>query len=135
VDIVLSKVVGRVPVTIVRLAGSLDGSTYDDLVNVGIEAEAAGATDLLLDMRKLEFMSSAGMVALQMLVRLMGGESTPPGGGIAANRTVLVGRNTGELAHLRLLGPTPDVLRVLEVAGLKDYFAIYTDEADAIASF
>ncbi len=121
-DITVSQAKGRVPVTIFRLAGSLDGLTYEDLINSGIEAQAAGTTDLLLDMRKLDFMSSAGMVALQMLLRLMGSESAPRG-------------KSAQRAHLKLLGPSPDVLRVLEVAGLKDYFEIYADEAQAIKSF
>jgi len=136
-EITVSKAQGRVPVTIFRLAGSLDGSTYEDLINAGIEAEAAGTTDLLLDMRNLTFMSSAGVVSLQMLLRLMGGESTPRGGGIDLFRTIVPaggGSSTG-LAHLRLLGPTPDILRVLEVIGMLDFFHVYDNEAEAVAEF
>src|SRR5262245_19961921 len=121
---------GRVPVTIFRLSGSLDGSNYDELINAGIDAEATGTADLLLDMRNLSFMSSAGMVGLQMLLRLMSGESSPKVAG-AAPRPIGRGGGASGLSHLKLLGPTPDVLRVLEVVGLKDYLEIYDNEIDA----
>jgi anti-anti-sigma regulatory factor len=135
-EITVAKAQGRVPVTILRLAGSLDGSTYEDLINAGIEVEAAGTTDLLLDMRQLTFMSSAGVVALQMLLRLMGGESTPKGGGIDLYRTIVpTGGGATGLAHLRLLGPTPDILRVLEVIGMLDFFHVYDEETEAVWSF
>ena len=134
-DITIDKVAGRVPVTVFRLSGSLDGSNYDELINAGIDAEAAGATDLLLDMRNLEFMSSAGMVGLQMLLRLMGGETSPKAAGAAAFRPAGAGGGAAGVAHMKLFGPTPDVQRVLEVVGLKDFVEIYDNEIDAVASF
>ena len=134
-NITIDKAVGRVPVTIFRLSGSLDGSNYDELINAGIEAEAAGATDLLLDMRNLEFMSSAGMVGLQMLLRLMSGESSLKHTGAASFRPAGPSGGAAGLSHLKLFGPTPDVQRVLEVVGLKDFIEIYDNEIDAIASF
>jgi len=134
VDITVDKAKGRVPITIFRLSGSLDGSNYDELINAGIEAEATGATDLLLDMRNLEFMSSAGMVGLQMLLRLMSGEHSPKVAGAAPRPMGAAGGAAG-VAHMKLFGPTPDVERVLEVVGLKDFVEIYDNEIDAVASF
>ena len=134
-DTTIDKVTGRVPVTIFRLSGSLDGSNYDELINAGIEAEATGTTDLLLDMRNLEFMSSAGMVGLQMLLRLMGGETSPRHAGAAAFRPAGPSGGAAGVAHMKLFGPTPDVDRVLETVGLKDFVQIYDNEIDAIASF
>ena len=39
------------------------------------------------------------------------------------------------LEHVKLLSPQPRVGKVLELAGLKSVFPIFTDRAAAIASF
>jgi anti-anti-sigma factor len=55
---------GRVPVTVVGIEGELDGSNFQQLINTARDMYKAGARHLLLDMSKMTYMSSAGLVAL-----------------------------------------------------------------------
>jgi anti-anti-sigma factor len=63
-NISISQVQGKVPVTVLKLEGQLDGQTYQDLINKAREAYKAGWRDFLVDMADLTYISSAGLVAL-----------------------------------------------------------------------
>ena len=67
-NISISQVQGKVPVTVVKLEGQLDGQTYQDLINKAREAYKAGWHDFLLDMSDLTYISSAGLAAAGVAV-------------------------------------------------------------------
>jgi anti-anti-sigma regulatory factor len=135
-DITVEQVQGKVPVTIFRISGDLDGSTYRDLIAKGQEAFQAGAQALLLDLTETRFVSSAGMVALHSLAKIMRGTKSLAGDeGWEAFRDIDRQRAAGRQKDLKLLNPQPKVKNVLEMAGFDQFFDIYTDEAEAVASF
>lgn len=135
-NLTVEQAQGRVPVTILSLQGDLDASNYQQIIARGRELYAAGTRHLLLDMSGTSFMSSSGLVALHSLALLMRGESPPdPEAGWRAIRAVGEEVGEGHPANVKLLKPQPQVDRVLERSGLKQFFEVHTDREAAIAAF
>ena len=135
-NLTVEQAQGRVPVTILSLQGDLDASNYQQIIARGRELYAAGTRHLLLDMSGSSFMSSSGLVALHSLALLMRGESPPdPEAGWRAIRAVGEEVSEGQPANVKLLKPQPQVDRVLERSGLKQFFEVHTDREAAIAAF
>ena len=128
----------RVTVTILRLEGDLDGSSYLDLIAKVKEVCQGGAKHLLLDLSGVPYMSSAGLVALHSAVQLLHGAQPPdPAAGWSTLKAVALDKPAGGAAQqqVKLLNPQPRVMRTLEMSGMNVFFEIYTDEASALASF
>ena len=126
----------RVPVTILRLQGDLDGSNYLDLVAAAKTAQQNNAKYLLLDLTGVPYMSSAGLVALHSAVQLLRGEQPPdPEAGWSTLKSVALDKPAGAQLWVKLLNPQPRVMRTLEMSGMNVFFDIFTDEAAALASF
>lgn len=135
-DVTVSEVQGRLPVTILCPHGPLDASNYQELIAQAQKAHAAGARDILLDLGDVSYMSSSGLVALQSIAALLRGDDLPDlKSGWEAYRTIHRDRDTGFQTHLKLLNLQPHVDHVLEIVGLKRYLEIHTDLDTAIASF
>jgi anti-anti-sigma regulatory factor len=128
---------GRVPVTVLRIDGRLDGQNYQDLIIKGREVYNAGARDILLDLTNLSYVSSAGMVAFHNLALVLRGETPPsPEQGWSTYRSM--GRssnNSGTQEHFKLFNPQTEVLRILDMVGFTTIFEIFTDLDKAINSF
>jgi anti-anti-sigma regulatory factor len=135
-NITAEQPTARVPVTILRLHGDLDGSNYLDLVAAAKTAQQSGAVRLLLDLTGVSYMSSAGLVALHSAVQLLRGEQPPdPEAGWSALKSVALDKPAGAQQWVKLLNPQPRVTRTLEMSGMNVFFDIFTDEAAAVASF
>jgi anti-anti-sigma regulatory factor len=135
-DINISQEKGSVPVTVVKLAGQLDGQTYQSLIAAAQEAMAGGSKNILLDLSDLTFISSAGLVALHVIALLLRGEAMPDlENGWAALRSVNKSRESGTQQRVKLLDPRPEVLNVLDMVGFSSFFATFTDRKKALESF
>jgi anti-anti-sigma regulatory factor len=127
---------GRVPVTILRIQGSLDASNYEDVITKARELYTVGTRHLLVDMAEMPFMSSSGLVALHSIVLLLRGEQPhDPQMGWQAFHAIGHDRDTGEQAHVKLLNPLPKVKQTLQMTGMDEFFEIHTDLQVAVASF
>ena len=135
-DITVSQMQGRVPVSVLRPHGELDASNYLELIAKGQEVYNAGARDILLDMSDIPYMSSSGVMALQSIAAIVRGEEPPdPEGGWGAYHAVHRDRDAGCQQHFKLLNPQPRVDRVLEMVGFNRFLEIYKDLETAVASF
>ena len=135
-NISISQVQGKVPVTVVKLEGQLDGQTYQNLINKAREAYKAGWRDFLVDMSDLTYISSAGLVALHSMALLLKGEELPDTDeGWSAYRSMGRSKQAGIQEHLKLLNPRPEVLSVLEMVGFSAVFKIFSDLDEAVKSF
>jgi anti-anti-sigma regulatory factor len=134
--ITVTQATGKVPVTILHIHGDLDAANYQTLIAKAKDVYKAGARDILLDLGNMAFMGSSGLVALHSVACLMRGEALPDTeSGWAAIRGMDQGRKIGLQQHVKLLNLQPRVERVLDMAGFKQFFEIYTDLETAIASF
>lgn len=131
-----TQVEGKVPVTVLKLEGDLDGSNYQDAIAGAKSLYDKGTRHMVLDLSDVPYMSSAGVVALQSIAALFRGEMPPdPEMGWSAYHAIEQDVDKGYHPHLMLLNPQARVDQVLETLGLKSYFQIFTDLDSAVQSF
>lgn len=124
------------PVSILRVDGKLDGSNYEDLINKGKELYDSGVRDLLLDLGKLTYISSAGISALHRVALLFQGVKFEElEEGWRAYRAVGQDSSGAVQKHVKLLNLTEGVRTVLDKVGFLGLFEIYTDLNQALDSF
>jgi anti-anti-sigma regulatory factor len=135
-NITISKTEFPPSVTILHLDGKLDGISYEGLIGEAQKLYTAGARDLILDLSKLTYISSAGMAALHQVALLFRGERHPGQDvGWDAYRSIDRDRGSGTQAHVILFSPTKQVWEVLDMTGFSSLFEIYTNLPQAVAYF
>jgi anti-anti-sigma regulatory factor len=135
-NISVSKADGKVPVTVLRLDGQLDGQNYQELISKAQELYTAGARDFLLDLSDLTYISSAGLVALHSVALLARGEELPDTeGGWSAYRSMGRSSEAGMQKHVKLLNPRSEIMNVLDMVGFGNVFEIFTNLDEAVNSF
>lgn len=135
-DITIAQEQGKVPVTIVKASGQLDGQTYQKLISAAQEAINGGTKNILLDMSDLTFISSAGLVSLHVIALLLRGEAMPDlEHGWAALKSVNKSRESGVQQHVKLLNPRPEIVNVLDMVGFSSFFESFDDKQKAVESF
>jgi anti-anti-sigma factor len=135
-NISVSEAQGKVPVTVLKLDGQLDGQNYQELIAKAQELYSTGARDFLLDLSDLTYISSAGLVALHSVALLSRGEEMPDmEGGWSAYRSLGRSAEAGVQKHVKLLNPRTEVKNVLDMVGFSSVFEIFTDLDEAVNSF
>ncbi|MBI5822717.1 MAG: STAS domain-containing protein [Chloroflexi bacterium] len=135
-QISFSKQHGNVLVTVMQLMGEIDASTYTDVIHKAQEAYDDGARDLLIDLSKVSYVSSAGLMSLHTVVKIFAGQSThSKEGGRPSFKAINLEQDGSIRAHVKLLSPQPAVEQVLDVVGLKHFFEIHTDLDTAVKSY
>ncbi|MCE9645379.1 MAG: STAS domain-containing protein [Chloroflexi bacterium] len=135
-EITFSKQNGRVPVTVMHLAGNLDASNYTDVIAKAQAAYDEGARDLLIDLSQVPYISSAGLMSLHAVVLIFSGNSIQSGDkGRPSFRSIDPRRDSAGLEHVKLLGPQMAVEQVLDVVGLKEFFSVHTSLDAAVQSY
>ena len=127
---------GKTQIALVSIRGRLDASNYQEVINTAKQAIEEGAQNLLIDLSKLEFMSSSGLIALHSIALLMRGDKpSNPEYGWEAFRALDRDRSSGIQERVKLFNPQPKVDRSLGMAGMDDFFEIHADIGTAIESF
>lgn len=127
---------GNVPVTVMQLAGDIDASTYTDVINMAQQTFDEGSRNLLIDLSKVPYVSSAGLMSLHTIVRIFAGQSVQPKeGGRPSFRAINKEQDGPVRAHVKLLSPQPAVEQVLDMVGLKLFFDIHANLEAAVNSF
>lgn len=135
-QISFSKQEGRVPVTIMHLTGNLDSSNYTDVIAKAQEVYDTGARDLLIDLSQTPYISSAGLMSLHAVVLIFTGQSMQSKETKRPSfSSIDPERDSVGLQHVKLLSPQTAVEQVLDVVGLKHFFAIHNNLEKAIQSF
>jgi anti-anti-sigma regulatory factor len=135
-NITIEQIQGKVPVTILCTQGDLDASNYQDLITSARQVHSTGGRNLLIDMSGTPFMSSSGLVALHTVALLMQGQALPdPELGWGAIHAIGTPADGDAQHQVKLLNPQPQVQRALEKTGLKQFFEIFTNRDEAVASF
>ncbi len=124
----------RPPITVLRLEGRIDGFTYETLLERAKAAYDIGTQDLVLDLTRVLYISSAGLVALHQITRMMCHDPIGDLDGWAALHA-MANETDYCRTHVKLVNPQPNVTRTLELAGMQDLFEIYSDLESALASF
>jgi anti-anti-sigma factor len=134
--ITISKTDKPISITTLHLEGKLDRANYESLIDEAQEVYGNGARDLILDMRKLTFISSAGVAALHqvaLLFREVNTSHLDDGWGSFDTRERDLAITKQE--HVKLFSPPGQVLQVLNLTGFGSLFEVFTDLAQAADSF
>lgn len=127
---------GKVPVTILSPHGAVDGSNYQNVIAKAKELYGTGTRYLLLDLSDVNFLSSAGLVAMHSVVLLMRGEKpSDTESGWDALHAIDRDLPTGKQLYVKLLNPQPRVARTLQVSGMENFFEIFGNQQAALDSF
>jgi anti-anti-sigma factor len=62
---------GKVPVTIVRVYDDIDALSFQEIIETVAAKYKEGTRNVLLDLRGVGFMSSAGLVAIQSIIMIL----------------------------------------------------------------
>ena len=100
-------------VSVMAVSGRVDSATAPDLENALKKLVETEKTQIVLDLKSVEYMSSAGLRAMVSTLKA-------------------VKRLNG---YLRLASPSPRVEEVLRLAGLTSIFSIFASRDEAVASF
>ena len=134
--ITISKTDNPISITTLHLEGKLDRANYESLIDEAQEVYGNGARDLILDMRKLTFISSAGVAALHQVALLFREVNTSHlDGGWGSFDTRERDLAITKQEHVKLLSPPGQVLKVLNLTGFGSLFEVFTDLAQAADSF
>ena len=100
-------------VTVVAVSGRIDSSSAPELEAELRKLVDADQTQIVLDLKNVEYMSSAGLRTMVSTLKA-------------------VKRVNGDL---RIASPSPRVDEVLRLAGLTSIFSIHPSQEEAVASF
>ena len=112
----VSHMEGRVPVTVLHVAGDIDANTAPDLDAKAAEILEGGALHILLDLGDSKYMSSAGFRSMHKIYIGLQGAGD-------------------ETACLKLLKPSEQVQRLLKAMGFEAHMATYDDLSEAVSAF
>ena len=108
-----------VPVTVFHVSGWLDSQSENQLLEAAQEAHTAGAQYLLINMKDLDTLTSAGMRSLQKVYQIY----TPKDAGGT------------KVARFKLCEAPPQIYNVLEITGFLQNIPMYESQEDALTSF
>lgn len=108
----------RVPVIVFHVAGWLDAQSEPQLLEAARLAYDEGARYLLIDMRDLDTLTSAGMRALQKVFQMY-----------TSNEEQIKG------AHLKLCNAPPQIYNVLGLTGFLKNIPMYESLESALETF
>jgi ABC-type transporter Mla MlaB component len=131
-NITVSQMQGRVPVTVFHIKGDIDANSHQQLQIQAQEAHQTGTHNLLLDLTEVPYISSAGLRALHHIF-IMLRTSAPGESDSAMSKGLRDG--TFKSPHLKLLNPSPAVFNALSTAGFDMYLEIHRDLKQAVSSF
>jgi anti-anti-sigma factor len=129
-EILVSQVDGRVPVTVFAVRGQINAETAPQFQAEAEKAIKAGSRHLLLDLSQAPYISSAGLRVLAYLLVLLRKWSDE--NQVTAKHARGRSRRS---PYLKLLGPSPDVLRALKMVGFDLFLDIYSDYQKALRAF
>jgi anti-anti-sigma factor len=132
-QITVSQEQGRVPVTVFHVIGDvIDANSFQQLEAQARAAFEAGTRNLLLDLTKVRYISSAGQRALHSIFMLLRA-NTPSESDETMKKGLMDG--TFKSPHLKLLNPSPAVIDTLRVMGFDMFLEIHHNLKKAIASY
>ncbi len=129
-ELSVSQAQGRVPVTVLHVKGNIDSTSYQEFQTQAETLIADGAHELLVDLREVPYMSSAGLRALNQIYNKLRASTED-------TNTVTKGVTAGtyKSPHLKLLSPSARVLETLKMSGFDMFLDIHSTLDAAVASF
>jgi anti-anti-sigma regulatory factor len=128
-EITLSHDPSKPAVAVLVLKGDLTAEA--PLVGQAQTAFQDGARNIVLDLSKVNYISSAGLRAIHTIYTML--RSADPADEEAAVRGIA--RGTYKSPHLNLVRPSKSVSKVLSMAGYDMFLEIHDNQKAALATF
>ena len=129
-EITTSQQTGQVPVTVFHIHGEMTADTAAPFEAAARAAIESGTRNLLLDLADVPFIGSFGIRSINnVLVALY------EANGLMESDARRVLRTGGKAAHLKLLNPNPQVMKVLETSGFDMLLEVHYQMKDAVRAF
>jgi anti-anti-sigma factor len=122
-NISISEEQGRIPVTVFHVTGRINLGNADELTRRVQNSYQGGMRDLILDLSGVDSLTSAGLRAILIIMKLLNTDS-------GDNPS-----SSDKSQHVKLLSPTEYVLITMKTAGFDRYLDIYESLPEALASF
>jgi len=127
---------GKVGVTVLLPKGRVDGSNYTELIVSAQEQYRGGGRHFLLDLSDVDYISSAGLVAMHNIVMLARFGILPDEeSGWESLRAIGREVGSGYQPYVKLLNPQPRVQKVLSISGMDQFLEVFDDLDAAVAAF
>ncbi len=123
----ITKTGGRVKV--LHLAGRLDGQTQEALLQTAEAEQKAGTRFMVLDLKDLQMMTSAGLRAVHLIYQMF-----TPKAEIDAWEKAQHGEPY-KSAYFKLAAAPSNIFYVLNIAGFLNNIPVYPDVDAALKSF
>ena len=108
-DIEVAVAAGKPEVNVVRISGRLDAATYEAAQPVILEALDKGAAGMILNMASLDFISSAGLRIMIMLMK----------------------KAAADGKRVAMVGVQPPIYKIFKIAALDKVFRFFENEGEA----
>ncbi len=118
----ISEEQANVPVSVIKLVGEVTSDNFEELTNKAKAAYETGMRHCLIDFSETTYMSSAGLRAVHAIYLMLQGDDPEPEGEFKSDK-------------IKLLNVPEKIFRLVRVTGFDRYMAIFSDYAEAIASF
>ena len=122
-NISISEEQGRIPVTVFHVTGRINLGNADELTRRVQNSYQGGMRDLILDLSGVDSLTSAGLRAILIIMKLLNTDSRDQPS------------SSDKSQHVKLLSPTEYVLITMKTAGFDRYLDIYESLPEALASF
>jgi anti-anti-sigma factor len=129
-EITVSQAEGHKPITVLHVQGNIDSTSYEQFESRAEEAINGGTHDLLIDLQRVPYMSSAGLRALNQIYNRLRTENEDKD---SVSKGVSAG--TYKSPHLKLLAPSHRVMETLKMSGFDMFLEIHSDLESALDSF
>ncbi len=123
-EIRVEQVQRRVPIAVFHLAGSLNLASAEAFEKAGQQAVDQGIRHILLDLKDVPTVRSAGLRSVQILYNQLNPRSA------SGER-----REPAESPYLKLVNLSPDVYYVFDIAGFFPNVGCYDDVETALNAF
>ncbi len=116
--ITVEQVQAGLPVTVFHLSGWLDAQSEDQLLQAARQSYEQGARFILLNLRRINTLTSAGMRSIQKIYKIY----TPQG-------------HEYKVAHVKICESPPQIHHVLGITGFLQNIPDYESQQAALDSF
>ena len=122
----------RVPITIIHIAGDIDSSNFQQFQAYVDEQVTQGANYVLLNFKKVNRTSSAGLRVIHNLFNKLRNIHNDVDD---ENLRRKMSAGAYKSPYLKLTGLAPNVAEVFKLGGFEIYIEIHDDETKAVNSF
>ena len=131
-EISVSQQQGRVPVTVLHIAGRINLGNASEVEQKAREIYQDGSRNMIIDLSEVESLTSAGLRAIHIVYKFFRDAAPPETGNDALEER---DPTSIKSPYIKLAGASPDIRRVLKIAGFELFLETYDTVDEAVASF